>query len=152
MQAVVRSASSKIRLADLPPALAADLMAHFLDPVGWASLRVAVDSVSDVGDLHPLHERIVAMHNQAATGMLMRAVHRGERPPGVPAQIAVEMLYGAVFIHVLALSAERRVRAREHPGDHAGPLVEFVLAGMGLQDAPAPGQAPPHGSGQSAAR
>ena len=133
-------------------ALAADLMAHFLDPVGWASLRVAVDSVSDVGDLDPLHERIVAMHNQAATGMLMRAVHRGELPPGVPAQIAVEMLYGAVFIHVLALSAERRVQAREHPGDHAGPLVEFVLAGMGLQDAPAPGQAPPHGSGQSAAR
>ena len=133
-------------------ALATDLMAHFLDPVGWASLRVAVDSVSDVGDLDPLHERIVDMHNQAATGMLMRAVQRGELSRDVPTQVAVEMLYGAVFIHVLALPAERRGQAREYPGDHAGPLVAFVLAGMGFRDAHAPRQAPLLGGGPSAAR
>jgi hypothetical protein len=113
-------------------ALATDLMSHFLDPTGWASLRVAVDSVSEAADLGHLHDRIVRMHNDAATELFARALQRGEVPAGVPVQVAVETLYGAVLMHVLALSSERRADARERPAEHAAPLVAFVLAGLGM--------------------
>jgi AcrR family transcriptional regulator len=114
--------------------LATDLMAHFLDPLGWASLRVAVDSVSEAADLDPLHERIVRMHTEAATRMFLSAIERGELPADAPVPAAVETLYGAVFIHALALPSEQRAHARAHPAEHAAPLAAFVLAGLGLGD------------------
>jgi AcrR family transcriptional regulator len=92
------------------------------------------DSVSEAADLDPLHERIVRMHTEAATRMFLSAIERGELPTDAPVPAAVETLYGAVFIHALALPSDQRAHARAHPAEHAAPLAAFVLAGLGLGD------------------
>lgn len=117
-------------------ALATALMLHFLDPAGWATVRVAVDAVVEpaAGDFH---ERIRSGHQAAATRMLVGAVERGELDPAAPLQAIADALYGSVLMHVLAMPPAQHDQARAEIAEHIAPLLAVVLAGARAAVVPA---------------
>ncbi|HVV12662.1 TetR/AcrR family transcriptional regulator [Amycolatopsis sp.] len=108
-------------------ALATALLRYFLDPAGWVAVRVTVDSAVETVAFGHIRDRIVRMHNEAASDMVRRAVQRGEFPGDEPVQPFVQALYGAVLMHVLTLDPDGREHARAHLEDHITPLAHFVL-------------------------
>ncbi|MBX6390999.1 MAG: TetR/AcrR family transcriptional regulator [Frankia sp.] len=90
--------------------LAGNLMRFLLDPVGFASLRVAVESVAT----RP-HRRVAIeigeRHLAAATRVFERARARGEHVDEHAATLLTDCIYGAVTIRVL----------RRGPDQHRAP-------------------------------
>jgi AcrR family transcriptional regulator len=109
--------------------LATNLLVHLLDPIGWVTLRVAVDAALASTHFERLHQRVTTMHNDAGRELVARAIGRGELSTQVPVQSVVEGLFGSVLVHVLALSPSARAQARRQPAEHVAPLVALVLAG-----------------------
>ncbi|GAB2982216.1 TetR/AcrR family transcriptional regulator [Amycolatopsis acidiphila] len=109
-------------------ALATELLRYFLDPVGWVAVRVAVDSAVQTAAFGHIRDRIVRMHNEAASDMVQRAVRRGEFPGEEQVQPFIQALYGAVLMHVLTLDPGGRDQARDNLEEHVAPLVDFVLS------------------------
>jgi AcrR family transcriptional regulator len=112
-------------------ALATALMLHFLEPAGWATVRVAVDAVVEPAACD-FHLRIRASHEAAATRMVQRAIDRGELSSDAPIGPITESLYGVVLMHVLALPLGEHDEAVAHVAEHVEPLVAFILSGAGL--------------------
>ncbi|MET7769460.1 TetR/AcrR family transcriptional regulator [Nocardia sp. NPDC005366] len=108
-------------------ALATALLEHFLDPIGWATLRITIDATAEFTDLQPYQQRIVRSLRTAATAAFTRAVERGEMAEGATYQPLIESLFGAVLMHTLACSQEERADARAHPGEHVAPLVDVIV-------------------------
>jgi len=69
------------------------LMRFWLEPSGWALLRIAVDGVGS-GDRPGYQDRVTAAHRRAAFALVERAVVRGELRTGAPAQLLVDVVYG----------------------------------------------------------
>jgi AcrR family transcriptional regulator len=109
-------------------AVATALLRHYLDPAGWATLRIVVDAATGPISFGPFRERIVAIHQTGADRMIERAIARGELSPGVPAKEMIEALFGAVLVHTIRLTADQRADATAHPAEHAAPIVSFVLS------------------------
>ncbi|GGL15700.1 TetR/AcrR family transcriptional regulator [Nocardia jinanensis] len=108
-------------------ALATALLEHFLDPIGWATLRITIDVTAEFTDLRPFQQRIVKALRSAATGAFTRAVERGEMATGTAHEPLIESLFGAVLMHTLSRSHEEREHARTHPGEHVAPLVDVIV-------------------------
>ncbi|MDN2496791.1 MULTISPECIES: TetR/AcrR family transcriptional regulator [Nocardia] len=107
-------------------ALATALLEHFLDPIGWATLRITIDVTAEFTDLQPFQQRIVKALRAAATGAFTRAVERGEMATDTAHGPLIESLFGAVLMHTLACSPDERAHARTYPVEHVGPLVEVI--------------------------
>jgi AcrR family transcriptional regulator len=118
--------------------LAANLLAHFLDPTGWVTLRIAVDASVEAVDLAQFQERITKMHNRAARRLVDRAVERGELPVGVDSRAIIEALFGGVLIRALALPARDRAHVRATIIEQVTPLVDLILAGASALREPRP--------------
>jgi len=118
-------------------ALATELFRYFLDPIGWVTLRIAVDAVIGVGEptgFHQqLYERIVRMHREPASAMVQRAVARGELDSATPIQAVVESLFGAVFMHALGMAPHDRRAAVTTPTDEVGPAVDLLIRAYGTR-------------------
>lgn len=112
-------------------ALAGNLFRFFLDPVGWASLRISVDAAGSPSPLGRFSEAVTGQHWQAAATIVQRAVERGQAPPGLPGQTLVECLYGAVTMQALALSGADRNLSDDQIMERVRPVVDFVLACAG---------------------
>lgn len=110
-------------------ALAGNLFRHYLDPVGWATLRLTVDAIASPAALGTFNERVALQHSQAAFAVLRRAIARGEAPPDVPTLTLIECLYGAVTMQALILTGDRRKLADEEITERVDRLVTFVLVG-----------------------
>ncbi|PPJ26619.1 TetR family transcriptional regulator [Nocardia nova] len=108
-------------------ALATALLEHFLDPIGWATLRITIDVTAEFTDLQPFQQRIVKALRAPATGAFTRAVERGEMATDTPHEPLIESLFGAVLMHTLGCSPEQRAHARTHPVEHVAPLVEVIV-------------------------
>ncbi|WP_330254139.1 TetR/AcrR family transcriptional regulator [Nocardia sp. NBC_00565] len=108
-------------------ALATALLEHFLDPVGWATLRISIDVTAELTDLRPFQQRIVKALRASATGAFARAVERGEMSADTAHKPLLESLFGAVLMHTLSCSQEERAHARTHPGEHVAPLVDVIV-------------------------
>lgn len=109
--------------------LSVSLLRHFLDPVGWATLRAAVDSAADDPPLSDFHGRIVVAHRQAAAVLFDGYVESGELSRCIGSDVMAEQLFGAVLMHVLALTPDRRQDARDNAAGHVDPIVRLFLAG-----------------------
>lgn len=109
--------------------LATRLLEHFLDPVGWVTLRLAVDAAAAAPELDRFYDRIVTMHRDAATAMVGRAVDRGELPADVVVSTFINTLYGSVLMCTLGMRATDHDHARAHAAEYVTPLVDLVLAG-----------------------
>jgi len=81
--------------------LTSNLLRFLLDPVGYATFRIAVDAVANTA-YRQVSEELARRHKAAADRVFERAQARGEL--GEHAQIGplVECLYGTVVMKVLA--------------------------------------------------
>lgn len=108
-------------------ALSANLFRHYLDPAGWATLRLAVDAAASPSALGTFSARIADQHTAAVLTIVGRAVERGEASPDLDIPSLVFSLYGAVTMQTLTLAG----RARQLPDDEilqrVTDLVAFLL-------------------------
>jgi AcrR family transcriptional regulator len=114
--------------------LATSLMRYFLDPAGWVSVRIAVDTAAEHADLDGVHQRIVTMHNDAASALFQRAIDRGELTPDAPIRTITEALYGTVLMHILTLTTAERADAAGHIDEHVTPIIDLVLSAITITD------------------
>ena len=112
-------------------ALAGNLFRFFLDPVGWASLRISVDAAGSPSPLGRFSEAVTGQHWQAAATIVQRAIERRQAPADVPGQTLVECLYGAITMQALSLSGDDRSLNDDQIRERVRPVVDFVLAGAG---------------------
>lgn len=103
------------------------ILRHFLDPMGWATLRISVDSAVDLTTLDPFQERIIRALNSGVTEIFTRATDRGEIAPEVPIRPLVESLFGSLLIHVLSMPAHERDDARRDAAVRVEPLVDVIM-------------------------
>ena len=111
-------------------ALAGNLFRFFLDPAGWASLRISVDAAGSPS-LGRFSEAVSGQHWQAAATIVQRAIERREAPPDFPGRTLVECLYGAVTMQALTLSGGDRNLSDDQIRERVRPVVDFLLAGAG---------------------
>jgi AcrR family transcriptional regulator len=103
------------------------LMRYFLDPIGWATLRIAVDVAVEFAELDPFQERIVDALRESVSVIFTRAVDRGEIAADAPLRALVESLFGSILMHVLALPPTDRQAAQDNIDSHVEPLVDVVF-------------------------
>lgn len=111
--------------------IATRLLGYFLDPPGWAAVRLAVDAVVTVPELHVINEQVGMMHRMAVRTIVQRAIDRGELPESTDIDVAVTAMYGTLLMHVLTMTAEERQAAKADPAAAAAPFAAFVLSGVG---------------------
>lgn len=112
-------------------ALAGNLFRYLLDPAGWATLRITVDAAGSREPLGRFTDSVTALHDQASAVILSRAATRGDLDPGVPRDMLVDCLYGAVIAHTLALSGDDRLMSDDEISERSRKLVAFLLSGAG---------------------
>jgi AcrR family transcriptional regulator len=126
-------------LRDDITALTGDLMRYFLEPAGWASIRITMDeAAAEHTELDGVHAYLVAMHQKAAYALFQRAIQRRELAPEAPVRTIVEALYGTVLLHILTLTTPDRALAAEHIDEHVAPIVELLLATVAAAAPPMP--------------
>ncbi len=116
-------------------ALATNLFHHYLDPAGWATVRMVVDAAGAPSSLGSFTEKVARHHTDGVLPILRRAVERGEVPADLPATTLVLCLYGAVTMNRLLLPADRPV-AEADVRAQVESVVDFVLAGAGAARGP----------------
>ncbi|PPJ25810.1 TetR family transcriptional regulator [Nocardia nova] len=109
-------------------ALATNLMRYFLDPAGWASVRITMDEAAEHTGLDDVHGYLVTMHSEAASALFQRAIEGGELSADAPIPTLTEALYGTVLMHILTLTTPERAAAAEHIEQDVAPIVELLLA------------------------
>lgn len=112
-------------------ALASGLLAHFLDPTGWVTVRIAVDAAVEALDLSGFHERITTRHTDAAQRIVDRAIVRGELPTDADSRSLLDGMFGGVLMHALSMPRDQRAAARTRLAAHVTPLVDLLLCGAG---------------------
>lgn len=100
---------------------------HFLDPTGWATLRITVDFTADLTMLGPFQERITAASRSGITAVFTRAIHRGEIASDVPVRPLAQALVGSILVHVLSMPLDERDDARQNTAAHVEPLVDVIM-------------------------
>ncbi|MEE2057231.1 TetR/AcrR family transcriptional regulator [Rhodococcus artemisiae] len=106
---------------------AARLLLHFLDPVGWATLRISIDATSSLTMIDPFQKRINQAVRYGLTAIFTRATERGEIAPDVPVLPLVQSLVGSTLMHVLSLHPDERDDARRNAAAHVEPLVDVII-------------------------
>ncbi len=109
--------------------LASNLLRHYLDPLGWATLRIAVDAVSAATEQRFASE-VGARHGEAAQRVVERAVARGELSAEDPTDVLMQSLYGAVTMLALNLPPGQRDLDAETVDAMVAPVVAFVLSAV----------------------
>ncbi|GGO79061.1 TetR/AcrR family transcriptional regulator [Nocardioides deserti] len=114
-------------------ALATNLFRHYLDPAGWATVRMIVDAAGAPSSLGSFTDRVARHHTDAVLPILRRAVDRGEVPADLPAATLVLCLYGAVTMNRLLLPARGSATSEPELRAQVESIVDFVLAGAGAE-------------------
>lgn len=112
--------------------LAGNLYRYYLDPAGWATLRMTVDAAGASEPLGGFTDAVADLHRSVGQRIIDRAVERGDAPAEFPASPFIACLYGGVTIRVLTLSGEGRKPTEEDIDAWVARLVTFVLAGAGI--------------------
>lgn len=109
--------------------LSRNLYHHYLDPGGWAGLRVLVDCA---GAARPLG-RFVEVANVQMDHMIRivaRAVERSELGPDISPNAIAEFLYGSVAMQTLGLRLQGRRLDDAEIQERADLLVAILLGGV----------------------
>lgn len=131
----VRAHSSRIEEVDTGSlrgdlaGLATNLFHYYLEPGGWATLRITVDAAGAAEPLGDFPEVVATMHKDAAAALLTRALERGELAPSPLLDTLIECLYGAVTVQAMGLPGPDRALRDEEIAERVERLVTFVLAG-----------------------
>jgi AcrR family transcriptional regulator len=108
-------------------ALSANLFRHYLDPAGWATLRLAVDAAASPSALGTFSARVADQHTAAVLRIVARAVERGETTPDLDVASLVFSLYGAVTMQTLTLAGRDRQLPDAEIHQRVTDLVTFLL-------------------------
>jgi AcrR family transcriptional regulator len=108
-------------------ALSANLFRHYLDPAGWATLRLAVDAAASPSALGTFSARIADQHTAAVLRIVARAVERDETTPDLDVASLVFSLYGAVTMQTLTLAGRDRQLPDAEIRQRVTDLVTFLL-------------------------
>lgn len=81
--------------------ISVNLMRHYLDPLGWATLRMMVESARSPESAVRFQDVVIAPHLSAAHEIVERAIQRGEVRADLPARSLIELLYGGVTMYAL---------------------------------------------------
>ncbi|WP_244930135.1 TetR/AcrR family transcriptional regulator [Nocardioides sp. W7] len=109
--------------------VSANLYRHYLDPAGWATLRLAVDAATSPSSLGTFSARLADQHTAAVIAIVGRAIGRGEATPALPTESLILCLYGAVTMQTLTLAGSDRQLPEAEIRQRVTGLVDFVLAG-----------------------
>jgi AcrR family transcriptional regulator len=107
--------------------LAGNLFRHYLDPVGWATLRLTVDAATSSAAIGGIGDRIARLHAESLAGIVDRAIARGDVAHDFPTTTLFECLYGAVTMQALMLPGDRRGLDDTVITQRVARLVDFVL-------------------------
>ena len=110
--------------------LAGNLLRYWLDPVGWVTIRIAVDAVGGDQPAAPHFEEVSQSHRRAANRIVERAVERGELPADVTVALVVQAIYGILLMQVLTQRGPGTVLSDAEVAEQVGPVVDFVLAAV----------------------
>jgi AcrR family transcriptional regulator len=109
--------------------LSVNLFRHFLDPAGWATLRIVVDTAGAPQRLGRFAEAVGDVQSDFVERIVQRAVERGEVPSGVSSQSIGQCIYGSVTMQTLGARLEGRGIDEEEIEKRAADLVSVVLEG-----------------------
>ena len=110
--------------------VAVNLFEHFLQPAGWASLRIIIDTAGAPQNLGRFTEAVSDVQVDNVARILVRAAERGEMAPGTSPNAVAECIYGAVTMQTLGLRLlGRQQLTAEDVTERAEALVELVLDG-----------------------
>ncbi|MEE2031296.1 TetR/AcrR family transcriptional regulator [Rhodococcus chondri] len=112
------------------------ILHHFLDPTGWATLRISVDSTASPTMLDPFQERVTQAIRSGITAIFTHAADRGELTSDVPVRPLVESLVGSILVHVLSMPFDVRDDARQNAAAHVEPLVDVIMRAASPQPCP----------------
>lgn len=110
--------------------LSRNLFRHYLDPGGWASLRIIIDSAGAARPLGQFVEAVSAVQVEFMERIVARAVERGELSGDFSTNDIAQFVYGSVAMQMLGARLEGR-----HPDDadinhRAERLVAVLLGGV----------------------
>lgn len=111
-------------------AAAERLLAYYLDPIGWATLRIAVDVAGGSADMPGFSETVVPMIRGSFDHVVQRATERGELAPETSTEWLAECLFGAVTMRVLATPPAERAVLQTPPlrTELAQSLAAFIVS------------------------
>lgn len=107
--------------------LASNLFRHYMDPAGWATVRLTVDAATSSSALGMFGQRIARLHSDSLFAIVARAVERGEVTDEFPTMTLFQCLYGAVTMQSMTLSGAHRDLSDAEIRKRVTPLVDFVL-------------------------
>lgn len=110
--------------------VAVNLFEHFLQPAGWASLRITIDTAGAPQRLGRFSEAVADVQVENIDRILQRAAERGETEPGISPNAIAECLYGSVTMQTLGIRLEGRDLTGEEVAERAEALVDLVLDGV----------------------
>ncbi len=112
--------------------LAVDLFHFYLDPAGWATLRIAIDAAGSPEPIGRFADLVTDVHVEAMDLVARRATERGDVGPDARFSLLWGCLYGSITMQTLNLRAQHREVPEEEITERATALVGFLLVGAGL--------------------
>ena len=110
--------------------VAVNLFHHFLQPAGWASLRITIDTAGAPQRLGRFSEAVADVQVENIDRILERAVARGEATAGVSPNAIAECVYGSVTMQTLGIRLEGRELTAEEIDERSAALADLVLDGV----------------------
>jgi AcrR family transcriptional regulator len=110
--------------------LAANMMRHFREPAGWATLRITIDTAGATQRLGTFAEEVTDQFREFADRIVRRAIERGEVPADLDSRLIADCVYGPVVIQSLAARLERRTLEDPEVEERVAEIVDVVLHGL----------------------
>ena len=110
--------------------VAVNLFEHFLDPAGWATLRITIDTAGAPHRLGRFSEAVADVQVENIDRILQRAVERGETLGGISPNAIAECLYGSVTMQTLGVRLDAGELTDDEISERSSALVDLVLEGV----------------------
>jgi AcrR family transcriptional regulator len=111
-------------------ALSANLFRHYLDPGGWASLRIIIDSAGAERPLGQFVEAVTDVQVDFLERVVARACERGELARDVSTNAIAEFVYGSVAMQMIGVRLDGRSLDEDEIRERAARLVTILLSGV----------------------
>ncbi len=110
--------------------LAQTLIDNYWTPIGWGMFRILIDVAGSGEQVSQFAELVNGEHRRSALAILERGVERGELRPDVPAQLAINALYGTLVIYRMMAPWDEVEGVVPVPEELVTQVVDFVMAGL----------------------
>ena len=110
--------------------LAGNLMRHFREPAGWATLRITIDTAGASEPLGTFAEEVSDQFSEFVGRIVRRAVERGEVPSSLRSRLVADCVYGPVVIQSLTARLDSVTLTDEQVDERVREIVAIVLHGL----------------------